>query len=246
MGRLTNYLILANVIIFIIVFSFPEEFMSQAFSLLSYSGLEIVQAWRWITSLFLHASATHLFFNMLGLYFFGKALEKEVRPRTWIMIYFLSGIAGNVIFGFTSASAVVGASGCIFGLMGAAMLMKPKEWIKIFVIPLPLGIVAVFYAIVSTMLVFFNPIIAVDNVAHIAHLTGLLVGAGIIFFYHTKKAMKNTLWLVLFIVLLIVLAPLFGIIFGIGNFILSIVDAVIGFFLYGLAFLLSLIWSALI
>lgn len=243
MGRLTNGIILSNVLVFILIFSLPESLMEYAFSILSFSGPQVLEIWRWFTSIFLHASASHLFFNMLGLYFFGKNLEKEIKPGMWLLIYLVSGIAGNIIFGLTSANPVVGASGCIFGLMGAAMLMKPKQTVKLFVFPLPLGIVAIMYAIVESMLVYFSPLATVDNVAHVAHVAGFAIGALIIFFTETKKSLKSLPWLALFLVILILLGPIFGLIIGIGNFLLGIVDVIVGFFLYGLAYLLSLFWG---
>ncbi|UCC91259.1 MAG: rhomboid family intramembrane serine protease, partial [Candidatus Aenigmatarchaeota archaeon] len=191
------------------------------------------------TSLFLHASASHLFFNMLGLYFFGKVLEEEVRPKVFLLIYFLSGIAGNLVYGFTSADPVVGASGCVFGLMGFAMLMKPKKMINFYVFPLPLGVIAILYAVVETMLVYFGE--AVSGVAHVAHVAGLAVGVLFAFKAEPKRAGKGLLWLIAFFAILILLGPILGLIIGIGNFILGAFDFVVGFVLYGLAYLIGLV-----
>ena len=75
--KITWSLIAANVIIFLLVFSFPEPTKDWVFQTFSFSGETMLQLWRWFTSLFLHAGASHLFFNMLGLFFFGKILEEK-------------------------------------------------------------------------------------------------------------------------------------------------------------------------
>ena len=239
MGRLTWALIILNVIVFELVFSMPEGLLKQTFDFFAFSSPHLIEVWRLITSLFLHASASHLFFNMLGLYFFGKVLEGEVKPKKFLLIYFLSGITGNLVYGFTSSTMVVGASGCVFGLMGFAMLMKPKEMINLYVFPLPLGVIAILYAVVETLLVYFGEF--ASGVAHVAHVGGLIMGCLFAFRMDPKRAGKGLLWLIAFLAILILLGPILGLIMGIGNFILGAFDLVVGFFLYGLANLLGFI-----
>lgn len=239
MGRLTWVLILTNVIVFELVFSMPEELMKQTFDLFAFSSPYFFQIWRLFTSLFMHASASHLFFNMLGLYFFGKVLEDEIKPKDFVLIYFLSGIVGSIVYGLTSATPVVGASGCVFGLMGFAMLMKPKKMINFYVFPLPLGVIAIMYAVVETLLVYFGEM--ASGVAHIAHVAGLIVGVVFAFIGAPKRAGKGMLWLTFFLAILILLGPILGLIIGIGNLILGAFDLIVGFFLYGLAYVLGLI-----
>ena len=176
--KMTWYLISANVIIFLLVFSFPEPTREWVFATFSFSSATMFQLWRWFTSLFLHASASHLFFNMLGLFFFGKILEEELsEKREWFpAIYFISGLLGNFVFMFTSIDPVVGASGAVFGIMGAIMLLNPVKKIHLYLFPLPLGIIAITFAIFETMVVYFQPDLAPSNVANIAHVAGLITG----------------------------------------------------------------------
>lgn len=239
MGRLTWVLIILNLIVFELVFSMPEALMKSVFDLFAFSSPRIFEVWRLLTSLFLHASASHLFFNMLGLYFFGRAIEKEMKPKTFLLLYFLSGIAGNLVYGFTSSTPVVGASGCVFGLMGFAMFTKPKEMINLYVFPLPLGIVAIIYAVIETMLVYFGKF--ASGIAHVAHVAGLIVGVMFAFRSGPKKAGKGLLWLVLFVVVLILLGPVLRLIIEIGNLFLGAVDFVLGIVLYGLAKVVGLV-----
>ncbi|NIO22841.1 MAG: rhomboid family intramembrane serine protease [Candidatus Aenigmarchaeota archaeon] len=239
MGRLTWILIILNVVIFELVFSMPESLMDTAFNLLAFSSPQIFEVWRLFTSLFVHASASHLFFNMLGLYFFGRVVEEELNPRRFLLLYFIAGLAGSLVYGLTSANPVVGASGCVFGLMGYAMIMKPKKMIKLYVFPLPLGIIAIIFAIIESILVYYGEVIS--GVAHIAHVAGMFTGIASAFLVDTKRAAKCSLWLVLFVVILVLLGPVFGLIIGIGNLLLGAIDFVVGIVLYGLAKLIGVI-----
>ncbi len=78
------------------------------------------QAWRLVTSAFLHAGFAHLALNMLSLYFLGSFAEVSFGRGRFLALYLVSGIAGGLAFlyfgGF--ADVVVGASGAIFGLLG--------------------------------------------------------------------------------------------------------------------------------
>jgi membrane associated rhomboid family serine protease len=239
MGRLTWALIIINIIVFELVFSMPADLMKTTLEMFAFSSPHLLEVWRLMTSLFMHASASHLFFNMLGLYFFGKVLEEELGPRKFVLIYFLSGIVGNLVYGFTSSTPVVGASGCVFGLMGFAMLTKPKEMINFYVFPLPLGVIAILYAVIETMLVYFGQV--ASGVAHVAHVGGMLVGVLFAFQAGPKRAGKGILWLVLFLVIVILLGPIFSFIIGFGNLLLGAIDFAAGIVLYGLAYLLGLV-----
>ena len=80
--------------------------------------------WRLITSGFLHAGFLHLLFNMIALYFLGSLLEPAVGRARFALIYFVSLLCGS--FGallLSPNSPTVGASGAIFGLMGAAFVV---------------------------------------------------------------------------------------------------------------------------
>jgi len=240
-NELTLSLIMVNIIVFLLVFSAPEPQQKWIFETFYFSAGTATQIWRWLTSIFLHANASHLFFNILGLYFFGRILEEEM-PRPWFLaIYFISGFLGNLAFMLTNSAPIVGASGAVFGLMGAAMFLNPVKRINLYIIPLPLGIVALMFVIVETLVVYFQP--EFGNIAHIAHIGGVLTGGIFAFFFDPKRSTKGILVLIISVLLLILLGPLFALITGIGGFILQIIDAVVGFFLYGLANLLSFIWG---
>jgi rhomboid protease GluP len=77
------------------------------------------QLWRLITPMFLHGSILHLGFNMYALYIFGPGLERHYGHWRFLLLYFLSGFAGNVMSFLFSASPSLGSSTAIFGLLGA-------------------------------------------------------------------------------------------------------------------------------
>ena len=239
----TWFLIIANVIVFLLVFSMPVEMQDWVFQAFAFGGETMFEPWRCFTSLFLHASASHLFFNMVGLYFFGKILEHEVKSQWFLATYFVAGLLGNFIFMFTSPHMVVGASGAMFGVLGAAMLLNPVKRIHLYIFPLPLGIIAISFALFETLVVYFQPQ-EFSNVANISHVAGLLTGALFGFFYNPKRAMEGLLVLLVCAVLIMFLGPFLAIITGIGAFILQFLEMVIGFFLYNIAYLIGLVlWA---
>jgi len=77
--------------------------------------------WRLLTPMFLHANLIHLLFNMWALYVVGSYLEMLAGRVKYLLLYFLSGIAGNVLVYVIGPreSLVIGASTAIFGLFGA-------------------------------------------------------------------------------------------------------------------------------
>lgn len=244
-SRVTVSLIALNVIVFLFVFSMPEPLLNQVFQTFSFSRGHVIEIWRWVSSLFLHVSSTHLFFNMLGLYFFGRALEEKVPSQWFLAIYFVSGLLGNFVFLFTSSSPVVGASGAMFGVMGAAMLLNPIKKVHIYVFPLPLAVVAIAFVIFETFIVIFQPEKLAEvakNVANESHVAGILTGALFAFFYSPKRSAKGIVVLLVALLLLIVLSPIFALIAGIGSLILQVVDFAIGAVLYNLASLFSFLW----
>ena len=243
MGKLTWLLLAANVAVFLLMFSMPEPMRDGVFQALSFSSGTGLEAWRWFTSLFLHISASHLFFNMVGLYFFGKIVEKQVSSRWYLGLYFAAGLLGNLAFSLTSAAPVVGASGAVFGLLGAAMLLDPVRRIHIYLFPLPLGIIAITFLLLETMTVYFQPEAQYGNVANVAHLGGILTGAIFAFFSKPKQATEGVLVLGICVVLLIFLAPVFTLIAAAGRLFLHVVELVTGAVLYSIANSLGFLWA---
>ena len=240
---ITWSLIIANTVVFLLIFSMPEPMRDQVISAFAFDPSHIFEVWRFFTFMFVHGSASHLFFNMLALFFFGKLLEEKdegVRPAWYIAIYFVSGVMGAIASLLTSPAPGIGASGAIFGVMGAVMLLRPLKKIHLYILPLPAAFVAITFVIAETFLAYFQP--DYGNVAHIAHIGGILTGSIFAYFYDPKRAVKGSLFLVISVVLLIVLGSVVSLISGLGDIIWSFVEIFAGTILYGIAGLLSFLW----
>ena len=91
------------------------------------AAIEVEGDWyRLVTAMFLHASLLHLGFNMLALYWFGTVVEQALGTWRFLLLYFVSGIAGSAgALAMSSAFAVtVGASGAIYGILGALLVLE--------------------------------------------------------------------------------------------------------------------------
>ena len=83
--------------------------------------------WRLITSAFLHYGPLHLGINMLSLYFAGSILEQVIGRWRYLLLYLLSGLAGAAgALLWTPNGATVGASGAIFGILGALLVLERR------------------------------------------------------------------------------------------------------------------------
>jgi len=126
--------------------------------------------WTIISAMFVHAGFSHIFFNMLNLYFLGKLCLQLMDTKWFLLVYILGGIVGNLMFLLIGPmyTAVVGASGAVFALGGVLAMMRPKVRVALyFFIPMPLW-VAIAIAFVITAFV--------AGIAWQAHLGGLIVG----------------------------------------------------------------------
>ena len=76
--------------------------------------------WRLLTAMFLHAGPVHLGFNSLALFIFGRVVEGTYGRVRFVIVYFLAGLSGSVAsYGLNSIGVGAGASGAIFGVLGA-------------------------------------------------------------------------------------------------------------------------------
>ncbi|MCP4247352.1 MAG: rhomboid family intramembrane serine protease [bacterium] len=115
------------------------------------------QVWRLVTSQYLHSreGLIHLLLNMLGLYFFGRPLERLWTRQKFLVIYTLAGLAGNLflllmgVIGWINPNVpAVGASGCILGLLGLCAVMFPHaEVLVYFLFPVKIRTAAIVLAL---------------------------------------------------------------------------------------------------
>ena len=160
--------------------------------------LTALQPWRIITTLFTHASILHILFNMFSLFILGRQVEPMIGRLRFALLFLLSGIGGSIgVLLFAPNTAVVGASGAIFGLFGAY-----------FVIARHLGANATQLIIVIAINLGIG--FVVPGIAWQAHVGGLIIGALVGLVYvrtrSRSKRMLQTLLIVAIAVGLVVLA----------------------------------------
>jgi len=175
-ARITLFLISINIIIFI-SFNFAIE-PDYFFFLLAQINNKVInhyELWRLITAMFLHADILHIFSNMFGLLLFGAFLETYFTKISYLLLYFISGLIGNIfsLILLPLDTISLGASGCVFGLIGAAIIIIAMHKDKSLLI---LGMMYVLLFIISS----FSP-----GTNYFAHIFGLL--GGILFGYILRK-----------------------------------------------------------
>jgi len=86
------------------------------------------QWWRLVTAMFLHQNTLHLAFNMYALWLFGPVLERRFGAPSFVALYIAGGVSGGMLFQLLEQNAVaVGASGAIFGLLGALLAASYRQ-----------------------------------------------------------------------------------------------------------------------
>ncbi|PTR33255.1 membrane associated rhomboid family serine protease [Luteibacter sp. OK325] len=138
--------------------------------------------WQLITYGFMHGSVMHILLNMYALYMFGGLIERVMGQRRFIIYYFTCLVAASlaqlaIMYSFEPDRIypTVGASGAIFGLLGAFAMLFPRE--KLMMIPIPIGIPAwLFVTLYGLAELFFGVTGTLAGVAHFAHLGGLFAG----------------------------------------------------------------------
>ena len=173
-AKITLLLIFINIICYIVFNLILDIEYLLSLAQINSKVIEDFELWRLITSMFLHADILHLFSNMVALLIFGAAVENNFPRYEFIIIYFISGLIGNIFSLILLPLNVIslGASGAIFGLVGAAFIFFVRED-QSFIF---LGLLYIFYFIIMSFAPGINPW---------AHLFGLL--GGVIFGYFFKR-----------------------------------------------------------
>lgn len=173
----TPFLIAICVIMFIIT-CFVQGFtalsgvystVAQSLGANNYDLVVSGEIWRLITHMFLHGSLMHIILNMYSLFVLGSQMETFIGKVKFIIVYLISGIVGGLLsIALDPTSTSVGASGAIFGMLGA-MLYFGYHYrtylgaaIKQQIIPI----------IILNLLIGFSPNSGIDNWAHIGGLVG--------------------------------------------------------------------------
>lgn len=128
--------------------------------------------WRLVSATFLHGSVDHLISNAIALFILGMVCEHGFGRGQYLILYAASGVGGSILSLLTSPGPSVGASGAIFGLQGAAIVLFRLHRDRLLVRDRRIGFVLLVWAAYSILGGVFDPY--VDNGAH---LGGAVIGA---------------------------------------------------------------------
>jgi membrane associated rhomboid family serine protease len=213
----TMILIAINVVVFIIANAtggYNGDFVSKLalipdanFPRLGIEGVAQGSYWQLITSTFLHVQLLHIAMNMIGLWIFGTFLEQQLGRVRYMSLYLLTGLAGSVcVYLLTPAyqpgqglSTSLGASGSIFGLFGAALivLLRQRRDVTQLLVLLALNLAITF------------TVSGVSWQAHVGGLgAGLLLGAGLAYAPRDRRTLVHAAAMTAMLVVCVALVAL--------------------------------------
>ncbi len=196
----TKSILIINVIIWLASYFFWRGHDNVLVDIL---GLYYIQSpyfhwFQYITYMFTHVEFTHIFFNMFAAYMFGVTLERVWGSKRYLFYYLFTGVGAGLIQTLVSYltgnyyGMTIGASGAVYGILLAFGMMYPNVPLYILFIPVPIKAkyFVVGYGLIELFLGFANR--AGDNVAHFAHLGGMLFGIILILYWnHIEKKGRN-------------------------------------------------------
>lgn len=195
----TKSLIIINVLVFL-MYCVNREFMIVNFAMF-YPASPYFKPWQIITHMFMHGGFWHIFFNMYTLFMFGSILERAWGPKKFLLYYFVTGLGAVALHtcvqwievriymsqlasGITSAASAihalkmtptVGASGAIYGLLLGFGMLYPDSMLTL-IFP-PISLKAKWFVVIFAVIELLTGITGVGgNIAHFAHLGGMLFG----------------------------------------------------------------------
>jgi membrane associated rhomboid family serine protease len=200
---LTYSIIIANFFVFLISLFFRTQIINELGFRPIYLSLQMFpNVYTLFTSMFVHSDFLHILGNMFVFFFMGIAFEQRVGPKKFLLIYLITGVCGALthsLLNIDSMIPLIGASGAIFGILGAFAYAYPRDEI---VMPVPIGIMfimrikviyaTILFAVFETVIVMFS---VQDSTAHFAHLGGLASGvilAAILLRHRTDKQTQTT------------------------------------------------------
>lgn len=173
-------LIILNVLMLMAAKMLPIGSLLYSWGALYPVESDMYHSWQVVSYMFLHADFSHLFFNMFALWMFGRTLEYELGSKRFLTYYMVCGIGAALIQMLVcwlegSYASTVGASGAIFGILLAFGMMHPNNIIMLMFPPIPLK--AKWFVIIYGLIELFAGVSGrIDNVAHFAHLGGMIWG----------------------------------------------------------------------
>lgn len=165
-----------KLVIFMILIFILQSFFSSLTENFSLVAADVAsRPWILITSVFLHGGIAHLLFNILSLFLFGSFLEKKVGTSKFLFVFFFTGLVASIAASFFYERAL-GASGAIYGIIGALVVLQPLLPVFAFGVPMPLIVASVFWILLD--FAGFSSYLAglPSGIANAAHLAGIFSG----------------------------------------------------------------------
>lgn len=190
---LTRALILVNVAVFLLQ-QVAGDLLITWFALWPL-GSGFFRVWQLLTYAFLHGSLAHIFLNMFALYMFGRALESYWGSRRFLFFYLVCVLSAAftqlaVQAGGGLAEPVLGASGGVFGVLLAFGWYFPRQ--RLILLPIPIPMPAwLFVTLYALAELFFGLTGKQPDVAHFAHLGGMLGGALCILYWRARQRLSS-------------------------------------------------------
>lgn len=192
--KITRWIILSNIVILLLDYVLRRTgvYLVSSCGLYSWTSPNF-RAWQLLTYMFLHADFWHLFCNMFAVFMFAPQLEMRWGEKRFSIYYLVSGVGAGLVqqlvWMLSSASAysvTVGASGAVFGILFAFGWLFPE--VKMFLLFVPIPISARVFVSLYALFELWQGVTptAGDNVAHFAHLGGMLFGWLLILYWKHK------------------------------------------------------------
>ena len=171
-------LIIINALVFVAQMVLDKTTgLTNYIALYSYQS-DLFKPYQLVTHMFAHGGFMHILFNMYALWMFGSVLERVWGPKKFLIFYLVCGLAAGLAQMFTMDvnGSAVGASGAIMGLLAAFAYLFPDT--KFYILPFPFPIKAKFMVAIYAAIDLFGGLHpgAADNIAHFAHLGGMVMG----------------------------------------------------------------------
>jgi membrane associated rhomboid family serine protease len=183
-----RWIITINLVVFLvgILSATLYGYMLGAFAFQPDAGTAFTQPWRFVTYMFLHGGTFHFLFNMLWLWWMGRAVEDTLGPGNFATLFIGAGVGGVLInmlviyvFGM-SFNPVIGASGGVLGILVCFAVLFPTTPIMLLFFP-PIEARYVVAGLIVLDVLFIG---AADNVARVVHLGGALSGYVLLKLYY--------------------------------------------------------------
>lgn len=196
-GSVVTWLIVVNVVVFVLQQIGSTGLIRSSFFGLSLHGIQSWRLWQPVSYMFLHADVWHILFNMLGLYVFGTEFERTFGWRRFVQFYAACGIIGGLAYLALGAmrpipysvTPVIGASGAIYGLLFAAMIFWPHMQVILFLFPVPIRV----FGLIWLAILFLQGIGGggIQNLGgEVCHLAGAIAGIGVLYAWGIMPAVR--------------------------------------------------------